>query len=158
MSDLEKLLQRLLDQRVEFVIVDGYAVMAYGVPLLTQDVDICCRFNVENLLRLQAAVADLHPVHRLTPQKLPLQLTGESCASLKNLYLRTDFGVLDCLSEVLGVGDFTAAQRESITLKLDIGECQVLSLAALIRAKEQLNRPRDRQAVLELRAIQARTP
>ena len=78
MSDLETLLKRLLDQRVEFVIVGGYAVMAHGAPLVTQDVDICCRFNAANLLRLQAAAADLHPVHRMTPQKLPLHLTRKS--------------------------------------------------------------------------------
>lgn len=157
MSDLEKLLKRLLDQRVEFVIVGGYAVMAHGVPLLTQDVDICCRFNAENLLRLQAAVADLHPVHRQTPQKLPLALTRESCDGLKNLYLRTDFGVLDCLGEVLGVGDFDAVLRESLPVQLGLGECRVLTLDALIRAKEAMNRPRDQQAVVELRAIKARS-
>jgi hypothetical protein len=156
LSNLEALLKRLLDQRVEFVIVGGYAVMAHGVPLLTQDVDICCRFNAENLLRLQAAVADLHPVHRLTPQKLPLALTCETCARLKNLYLRTDLGVIDCLCEIAGVGDFDAVVRESVTLQLDIGGCRVLSLDGLIRAKEAMNRPRDRQAVVELRAIKAR--
>ncbi len=157
MSNLEALLRRLLDQRVEFVIIGGYAVMAHGVPLLTQDVDICCRFNAENLLRLQAAVADLHPVHRMTPQKLPLALTRESCAGLKNLYLRTDFGVLDCLGEVLGVGDFDVVLRESMPVQLGLGECRVLTLDALIRAKEAMGRSRDRQAVVELRAIKARS-
>lgn len=156
MSDLEQLLKRLLDQRVEFVIIGGYAVMAYGVPLITQDVDIACRLSVENLLRLQAAVADLHPVHRLTPQKLPLQLTRESCAGLKNLYLRTDLGVVDCLGDVLGVGDFDAVLGDSQPVQLGFGECRILTLDALIRAKEALGRPRDRQAVVELRAIKAR--
>jgi hypothetical protein len=156
LSNLEALLKRLLDQHVEFVIVGGYAVMAHGVPLLTQDVDICCRFNADNLLRLQAAVADLHPAHRMTPQKLPLTLTRESCAGLKNLYLRTDLGVIDCLGEVSGLGDFDAVLRESVTLQLDMGDCRVLSLDALIRAKEAMNRPRDREAIIELRAIKAR--
>jgi hypothetical protein len=155
-SDLEALLRRLLDQRVEFVIVGGYAVMAHGVPLLTQDVDICCRFNPENLLRLQTAVAELHPVHRMTPQKLPLALTSASCEGLKNLYLRTDLGVIDCLGEVAGIGDFDEVLRESVTLELDFGECRVLSLDALIRAKEAMNRPRDREAIVELRAIKNR--
>jgi hypothetical protein len=157
LTNLEALVKRLLDQRVEFVIIGGYAVMAHGVPLLTQDVDICCRFSAGNLLRLQAAVADLHPVHRMTPQKLPLNLTQESCAGLKNLYLRTDFGVIDCLGEVKGVGGFDAVVQESVTLQLDMGDCRVLSLDALIRAKEALNRPRDLQAIIELRAIKDRS-
>lgn len=157
MSDLETLLKRLLDQRVEFVIVGGYAVMAHGAPLVTQDVDICCRFNAANLLRLQAAAADLHPVHRMTPQKLPLHLTRKSCVGLKNLYLRTDLGVLDCISEVLGVGDFDVVLGESLPVQLGFGECRILSLDALIRAKEAMNRPRDREAVVQLKAIKART-
>lgn len=157
MSNLEALLKRLVDQHVEFVIVGGYAVMAHGVPLVTQDVDICCRFDAANLLRLQEAVADLHPVHRMTTQKLPLALTQESCAGLKNLFLRTDLGVIDCLGEVTGIGGFDAVLRESVPLQLDFGECRVLSLDALIRAKEALNRPRDQQAVIELRAMRDRT-
>ena len=64
--------------------------------LVTQDIDICCPFTTGNLLRLQEAIADLRPVHRLTPQRIPLHLTRENCAGLQNLYLGTDLGPLDC--------------------------------------------------------------
>jgi hypothetical protein len=129
--------------------------MTHGSPLLTQDVGICYRFNAENLLRPQAAVAELHPVHRTTPQKLPLHLTHQSCARLKNLSLRTDLGALVCLSESLGVGNFDAVLGESLPVQLGFGKCRVLTLAALIRAKEAMNRPRDREAGLQLKAIKA---
>ena len=56
-------------------------------------------------MRIQKVFADLHPVHRSRPD-LPLELTPEQCASLKNLYLKTDLGIVDCLGEVLGVGNF----------------------------------------------------
>ena len=154
MADLETLLKRLIDHRVEFVIVGGYAAVSHGATVLTQDVDVCCRFTAKNLLRLQEAIADLHPVHRLTPQKLPLTLTATNCRGLKNLYLKTHLGVLDCLSEVLGVGGFDAVRRASIPIDLGFGKCRVLGLDALIKAKRSLNRPRDRQALLQLRAIQ----
>src|ERR1700749_1504134 len=102
MQNLTELTRRLIDARVDFVLVGGFAAAAYGVTLLTRDVDICCRFDEANLTRIQTAVADLHPVHRSRPD-LPFELTPESCAQLKNLYLRTDLGPLDCLGEVLGV-------------------------------------------------------
>ena len=101
MPDLESLLSRLIQREVEFVVVGGFAAVAHGVSLPTQDIDVCCRFTAENLLKLQEALADLHPVHRMVPSRPPLQLTPETCAGLRNLYLDTDWGQLDCLSEIL---------------------------------------------------------
>ena len=65
--------------------------------------------------------------------------------------------MLDCISEVLGVGDFDVVLGESLPVQLGFGECRILSLDALIRAKEAMNRPRDREAVVQLKAIKART-
>ena len=74
------------------------------MTLVTTDLDVCCRFAPDNLYRIQAAVMDLHPYHRLAANKLPLELTDELCARLKNLYLQTDLGNLDCLGEVAALG------------------------------------------------------
>jgi hypothetical protein len=156
MSDLNALLQRLVNHDVEFVVIGAFASVVYGVTLVTQDVDVCCPFTPRNLLKLQSAIADLHPVHRLTPKCLPLQLTRERCRGLKNLYLETDLGVLDCLSKVLGVGSFAAVKKQSVVIDLSFGKCRVLGLDALIKAKRAMNRPRDREALIQLEAIRAR--
>jgi hypothetical protein len=153
MADFEHLLARLIEHEVGFVLVGGFAATAYGSTLLTQDVDICLRFSPDNLMRLQESIADLHPVHRMTPRRLPLQLTPETCRDSKNLYLDTDFGQLDCLGMIQGVGDFERVQEHSIEVHLPAGVCRILSLDALIRSKEAMGRPRDRESVLQLRAI-----
>src|SRR4051812_28549747 len=111
MANLNDLLQRLHAGQVEFVLVGGLAAVVYGVSLVTRDVDVCCRFSPENLSRLQNTLSDLNPVHRMTPQRLRLGLPPEAPGSLKNLYLSTDLGVLDCLSEVLGVGNYDEVLR-----------------------------------------------
>jgi hypothetical protein len=157
MSLLESLLVRLVERRLEFVIVGGYAAVTHGVGLMTKDIDICCPFDRESLLRLQATLADLHPLHRMTPQRLPLELNDENIARLKNLYLQTDLGQLDCLSEVKGVGDFAEVRRQSIEVELPAGPCRILSLDALIRAKEAMGGPKDKLTILQLKAIQERT-
>jgi hypothetical protein len=154
--DLESLLERLVRSRVAFVVVGGFAAVAHGVSLLTEDVDVCCRFTAPNLLRLQAALADLHPVHRMTPARLPLALARQSCVGLKNLYLDTDYGQLDCLGTVKGIGDYNSVARRSVRVHLPFGPCCVLEIDALIRSKEAMNRPRDRAAIVQLRAIQER--
>src|SRR5207248_4369047 len=122
---------------------DALPILAHGVTLVTRDVDICCRFTETNLMRIQRAFADLHPVHRSRPD-LPLQLTPEQCAELKNLYLKTDLGIVDCLSEVLGVGNFNAVLKNSVEVELPFGNCRILDIDALIRAKETMDRDHDR--------------
>lgn len=156
MPELESLLERLIRHDVEFVIVGGFAALAHGVSLMTEDIDICCPFAEENLRKLVQAVADLHPVHRMTPNRLPFQLTPDLIPTLKNLYLRTDLGVLACLSNVKGLGDYPAVKEVSIPLELPIGTCRLLSIDALIRAKEAMGGLRDKQTVLQLKAIQER--
>ena len=96
---------------------------------------------------------DLHPRHRLTANKLPLELTDELCDSLKNLYLQTDLGILDCLGTVAGLGNYEQVLQRSITRKISCGEFQILSLDALIAAKEATGREKDLDAVRLLRAI-----
>jgi hypothetical protein len=157
MPDLESLLERLVRHRVAFVVVGGFAAVAHGVSLLTEDVDVCCRFTPSNLIKLQAALAGLHPVHRMTPARLPLALTQQSCRRLKNLYLDTDYGQLDCLGEVKGIGDYRRVAERSVRLQLAFGICKVLDLDALILSKQAMDRPRDKAAVAQLRAIRERS-
>jgi predicted nucleotidyltransferase len=147
------LLSRLKEQQVEFVIIGGVCGVLHGVSLVTLDLDICCRFSRDNLRRIEAAVKDLHPRHRLTANKLPLELTDELCGSLKNIYLNTDLGVLDCLSEVSGIGGYEQVLQRSIPHTMSYGEFRILNLDALIAAKSAAGREKDLDAVRLLQAI-----
>jgi len=152
MQNLCELIRRLIVGEVEFVLVGGFAAVAHGVTMVTRDVDICCRFSAENLLRVQSAFAGLNPVHRSRPD-LALDLTREQCATLQNLYLKTDLGVVDCLGEVLGVGSFDEVARHSVEIELPAGKCHVLDIDALIRAKEAMGRDHDKMTVKHLNEI-----
>jgi hypothetical protein len=155
MQNLSELTRRLVEAQVEFVLIGGFAAAAHGATLVTRDVDICCRFNEPNLMRLQKALAGLHPAHRSRPD-LPLALTPGQCADLNNLHLDTDLGRVDCLSEVLGVGNFESALAHSVELELPFGSCRILDLETLIRAKEAMDRDHDRLTVRQLIEIQRR--
>ena len=156
MQHLNQLLERLIRAEVECVLIGGFAAIAHGSSLQTRDVDVCVRLTATNLMRIQAAFADLHPVHRARPD-IPLELTPELCARLKNLYLRTDLGIVDCLGEVKGVGDYEEAFRHSIALEFPFGTCRLLDLDTLIKAKEALGRPHDLLTVQHLKAVKAQT-
>lgn len=152
-NDFVNLLERLVNNGVDFVIVGGFAGVVHGCTYVTQDIDICCDFSPSNLLALQRAVSDLNPIHRMTPQRKKLELTEEACAQLKNLYLDTREGQLDCLSFLDGLGDYTQAKQESEVIEVEGTKMRVLSLDALVRTKRAMNRPRDKEAISQLEAI-----
>lgn len=153
MELLTEILKRLHDAKVEFSLIGGLASRHYGVTLVTENVDICARFTPENLRRIESAFKDFHPRHRLAANKLPLELTDELCESLKNMYLQTDLGILDCLSQVAGVGDFDAVLRQSELKEFPFGRCYLLKIDALIQAKQAAGRRQDLIAVAQLQAI-----
>lgn len=152
-SDFLNLLARINKAGVDFVVIGGFAGVIHGCTLVTQDIDICCDFSCSNLFRLQQAIADLGPVHRMTPKKLRLELTAEKCKKLNNLYLDTDLGQLDCVSYVQGIGDFEKVKAVSKTIEVDKLKYRVLNIDALISSKKTLNRLQDMQAVRQLEAI-----
>ncbi|OYW73293.1 MAG: hypothetical protein B7Z37_22095 [Verrucomicrobia bacterium 12-59-8] len=85
--------------------------------------------------------------------KTKLALTPEQCADLKNLYIKTDLGVIDCLGSVLGVGDYGEVLQHSLEIELPVGKLRILDLDTLIQAKEAMGRPHDLLTVQYLKAV-----
>ena len=153
MQDFFSLLKRLNKEGVNFVIIGGFAGIIHGCTFVTQDIDLCCEFTVENLLRLQNSIADLNPVHRMASKKTPLTLTADNYKDYKNLYLDTEFGQLDCLDSVDGIGNFEKVLQAGDEVKVEEMKFNVLTVEALIKAKKALNRPHDREAIIQLEAM-----
>jgi len=151
--EINLLLERLCDAGVDFVIVGGFAATLHGSSLVTRDLDVCAILSSENVEKLREALRDLKPTHRLTPQKLSFLDNPDPGVEVRNLYLRTDFGPVDILSSILGVGDFDRVRVASIEVGLFGRSCRVISLDDLIQAKEALGRDKDLLAVKELRAV-----
>jgi len=156
MVDLKLLIERLTKARMEFVLVGAYAAIIHGASVVTRDVDVCGPFTPENLYRLRDAIADLNPWHRMTPQHLAFELNEANVPLLRNLYLATDIGPLDVLSEIIGVGDYAAVHSRSVIVKFAFGDVRVIDIDALIATKSQLNRLQDKLAIPQLLAIKER--
>jgi predicted nucleotidyltransferase len=152
----QALLIRLKDSGLEFVVIGGLCVVYHGVPVATFDLDICYPFGEDNVRKIESAVKDLNPVHGLTANKLPLEQTRSSFKDLKNIYLQTDLGKLDCLSEVAGLGSYQQVFQQSILHNMSFGQFRMLNLDALIAAKAAVGRQKDLDAVRLLRAVKER--
>lgn len=156
MQSLHRLLERFADANLDYVVVGGYAGVLHGSSLVTNDLDICAVLSPENIQKLRSILADLHPVHRITHQKLSFIDHPAPSTTVANLYLETDSGILDILSSILGVGDYARLRQSAIEVSLFGRPVPVISLDDLIAAKEAVGREKDLLAVKELRAIKAR--
>ena len=153
MKSLSQLLQRLADSGLDFIVVGGFAGVLHGSALVTRDLDVCAVLSPENIERLRTTLKDLNPLHRMTPQKLSFLTTPPPGESLKNLYLQTDWGVVDILTSISGVGDFAVLKENAEWFEIGGKRCRLISLPDLVRAKEAMGREKDLLAAKELRAI-----
>ena len=67
MTDLNRLLQRLCDAEIEFIIVGGFAATLHGSTLLTRDLDVCAVLSPTNVEKLRDILRDLHPTLCVVP-------------------------------------------------------------------------------------------
>lgn len=93
-ADPRGLFERLATARVEVVLVGGLAAVALGVPIVTQDIDLCFNPEPENLARLAQA------------RMLPFRLDDRTLQRSRILTLQTDIGALDLLTAINGVGEY----------------------------------------------------
>jgi predicted nucleotidyltransferase len=155
MQDFRQLLHRLADSGFEFVIIGGYAAVTHGSSLVTRDLDICALLSDETVGKLRQILAEWHPKHRMTPDKLSF-LEFPSSGSVENLHLVTDVGVIDILSSVSGIGGFARLMESAEDFEIGGRTYHVIGLEDLITAKEAMGREKDLLAVKELRAIAAK--
>jgi hypothetical protein len=137
------------------VLVGGLAATVHGSALVTRDVDICAVLTPHNVQRLREILGELHPWHRFHGQHLSFMAVPIAGTDVKNLYLQTDLGALDILSEIKGIGDFAAVRKRATSITLFGRTCWVIHIDDLIRAKEAVGREKDLLAVKELKAIRS---
>jgi hypothetical protein len=150
---LNRLIERPCDAGIDFVVVGGFAGILHGSTLVTRDLDVCVVLSAENVERLREVFRDLRPRHRFSSPKLSFLDNPEPGVSLNKLYLETELGPIDLLGSIKGVGEFEHVRAASVEIELFGRRCRVISIEALIQAKQAMGREKDMIAVKELRAI-----
>jgi len=88
----------------------------------------------------------------MTPQRLSFLQAPKPGEQVDNLCLQKDWGVVDFLSSVLGIGDFQTLKANAERFETGGRSCRLISLPDLVRAKEATGREKDLLAAKELRA------
>ena len=156
MPNLSELLKYLLQHDLDFIVIGGYAGIAHGSSLVTKDLDVCALLSPESITKFREALAPLNPKHRMTPKKLSFLTEPRSIQAINNLYLETDLGILDILTEVKGIGSFEELKKRATKIPLFGLTCNVISIDDLITAKKALGREKDKIAVRELEIIKTK--
>jgi len=134
----DELLRRLAEAGVEFVVVGGLAVNAWGVVRGTKDVDVVVAPEIENL-KLVAAVAVAAGGHVQQGESL-LGSTisiASALASGEQVAIETDLGRLDIIQGLDGVpsyADLHPRAGEVEILGVTVAVCSVEDLKAMKRA------------------------
>jgi hypothetical protein len=145
------ILDLLTEHEVEFIVVGMTAGILQGAPVTTVDLDVVHRRTPGNVARLLQALEALDAVYRHDPRELrprESHLSGPG-----HQLLRTTLGDLDCLGVIDQDRGYDELLAETVEMSLSSGRTiRVLSLPALVEAKEQAGRPKDLAALPVLRA------
>ena len=135
------------------VVVDALA--AHGSAYLTRDFDIAYLHDRENIRRIVAALAPLHPLLRVpgSEEGVPFPFDEHTLYNGGNFTLKTDVGDVDILAHVGGFFNYAEIKSMSHAMELYEREMFVLSLEGLIRAKKAANRVKDQLVLPELEVL-----
>ncbi len=145
-------LAKLVEAKVEFVVVGGVSAVLQGVPIVTIDLAICYRRTPENIARLAAVVAALNARMRNFPPDLPFTLDARAIQLGCNFTLDVGGESFDLLGVMSGVGGYEDIIQQTNDVPIDSMTVKTLSLEQLIVAKEAAGRPKDLSAIPIIRA------
>lgn len=162
--DLELILDALDRHKVNYLVVGGTAANAYGATRVTKDFDCIPEGSTENLGRLAAAMRYLNAWLRVggltdaEAKELPTAIDAFSLQRMEISTWRTDAGDFDVLADMPDRQGqhlrFDDLSPRAVTVTVGGLTIRLAALADVIASKEWANRPKDREALPELHAIQ----
>jgi hypothetical protein len=150
----DRLLARLSNSGVDYVVIGGIAAQAHGSPQFTGDVDICYATDEANLERLGRVLVALGARVRGVAEDLPFVPDERTLRRTQILALDTPDGKLDLLAAPSGSPGYAALAADAVIVEWAGATIKVASLAHLIAMKNAAGGPKDLIAVEELEAIQ----
>lgn len=146
-----RLLRRLVEGGVDFVVIGGVAVIAQASPRLTKDLDICYSPDPPNLEALGAVLIAADARLRGIDEDLPFVADARTLRHAQMLTLMTSDGALDLLAEPPGCPPYEVLKAGADRIELDDLPILVASVDDLIAMKRAAGRPQD---LIDLEALE----
>ncbi|MCU0636345.1 MAG: hypothetical protein MUE41_15870 [Gemmatimonadaceae bacterium] len=135
-ADVRDFIAAMNARRVEFVLVGGYAVGAYGVIRATSDIDFLYRRTRKNVQRLCQALHDFGAPPDIIDA--PALLAPDAVVMFGSPPQR-----IDLLGDISGV-DFDTVWASTLVVELDTVTLRIIGLADLRKNKAASGRSKDK--------------
>ncbi len=142
-EDFRDFVEELNSKEVDFVLVGGFAVGAYGVIRATSDIDFLYRRSAENVERLCSALA------AFGAPKIVIDTTALLRPGTVAMFGSPPRRI-DLLSDITGV-EFDSVWSEAAQIAVDGLPMRLISLAHLMQNKAATGRARDKADLRQLR-------
>jgi predicted nucleotidyltransferase len=149
---LRLLLERLQAAGVDFVLVGGLAVNAWGYLRATRDVDLVPDPSPENLERLDALLVELGGKVEVGGGLLESSAIKTFLRTGDRTLVLTDLGRIDVLQGLPQIPGFASLDERASEADLDGLVVKVCSLDDLLAMKRASDRPRDLDDIQALEA------
>lgn len=159
--DAERIFTALDRHDVRYVLVGGLAAQAHGDTRLTKDVDLCLEWTDANQGDMAAALRELGG--RLIFEGTSMELTPDA-QLMRGMELgnwETTAGQIDVLLGIpqrsrTKLARYDTLERGAVILDISGHQVTVAALRDIIRSEEIADRPKDQEALSELRALDGR--
>jgi predicted nucleotidyltransferase len=155
---LRELLDRLASAQIDFVVVGGLAVNAWGYLRGTRDVDLVPDPAAPNLEKLDSVLRELDGKVDVGGQLLEASAIRTFLWAGDRTLVATELGLVDVLQGLPQVPPFATLAEAAIEIEMDGISIRVCSLEHLLQMKRASDRPRDRDDLEELEEAQGRNP
>ena len=150
--DLAQIIPPITTAKIDFILIGGMAAILHGSARVTFDVDLVYSRTAANIERLADALAPYKPYLREAPAGLPFEWDVKTIRNGLNFTLTTDLGDIDLLGDV-GGETYQTLLSHSFEVEAFGVRFKCIDLPTLIRIKEAAGRPKDREALAELRVL-----
>ena len=144
-----EILERLYKSKVRYLIAGGLSVNLYGVPRVTQDIDIVIAMDRENVLKITSLLKELGYVSRLpvnpddlaNPDKVKDWIENKNLKAFSFYHKKDNYKVIDIML-VHPLGFEKSFETRTVKKVKDI-EIYLASIDDVIKMKEFSGRTQD---------------
>lgn len=150
---VDELLRRLAERRIDFVVIGGIAMILQGSGRNTFDLDLCFATDANNLRLLGEALVELGASLRGVDDDVPFVPDARKLARVDVLTLHTRLGNLDVLRSPSGAPTYARLRAGADVYDIGGIEVRVASVDDLLAMKRAAGRDKDLVDVSELEMI-----
>jgi predicted nucleotidyltransferase len=149
-SEVQRFLQSLYDNKVEYMLVGGVATVFHGHVRTTQDLDLWVKESPENKKRLVRALKQVSVIGAENYEKVEMVPGWSSVTIGDHGFVADLMGYLKSFKKE----DFDACYKRAVKAKFDSIPITVIQLKDLIAEKKATGRAKDIDDVLNLEKVQ----